>query len=64
MKYTILAALMTALIGFAPAHAGSCGGGNHAHSPWRWRLNISIKLTSIATKSLLGPNLKPHQWPR
>ena len=33
MKYTILAALMTALIGFAPAHAGSCGGGNHAHSP-------------------------------
>ena len=33
MKYTILAVLMTALIGFAPAHAGSCGGGNHVHSP-------------------------------
>ena len=33
MKHTILAVLMTALIGFAPAHAGSCGGGNHVHSP-------------------------------
>ena len=33
MKYTILAVLMTAFTGFAPAQAGSCGGGNHVHSP-------------------------------
>ena len=33
MKYTILAVLMTALIGFAPAYAGGCGGDNHVHSP-------------------------------
>ena len=33
MKYVIPAVLMTALFGFSPAHAGSCGGGDHVHSP-------------------------------
>ena len=33
MKYALPLAVMSALFVFSPAHAGSCGGGNHVHSP-------------------------------
>ena len=33
MRYTISAVLMSALFGLSPAYAGSCGGGDHVHSP-------------------------------
>ena len=55
MKYTILAVLMTALIGFAPAHAGSCGGGNHVHSPQEMATKyfdqIDVNRDEIITKA-------------
>ena len=55
MKYTILAGLMTALVGFAPAHAGSCGGGNHVHSPQEMATKyfdqIDVNSDEIITKA-------------
>ena len=33
MRYIIPAILMSALFGLSPANAGSCGGGDHVHSP-------------------------------
>jgi hypothetical protein len=32
MKYTIPAVVVSALFALSPAHAGSCGGGDHAHN--------------------------------
>ena len=55
MKYTIMAVLMTALIGFAPAYAGSCGGGNHVHSPQEMATKyfdqIDVNSDEIITKA-------------
>ena len=55
MKQTMLAVLMTALIGFAPAHAGSCGGGNHVHSPQEMATKyfdqIDVNSDEIITKA-------------
>ena len=55
MKHTTLAVLMTALIGFAPAHAGSCGGGNHVHSPQEMATKyfdqIDVNSDEIITKA-------------
>ena len=33
MRYSILAVVISALFGFSPAYAGSCGGSDHVHSP-------------------------------
>ena len=55
MKPTFLAVLMTSLIAFAPAYAGSCGGGNHVHSPQEMATKyfdqIDVNSDEIITKA-------------
>ena len=55
MKHTFIAVFMTALFGFAPAHAGSCGGGNHVHSPQEMATKyfdqIDVNSDEIITKA-------------